>query len=328
MQNRQQDATLLIKPEDSRLGRPWVAAEKLLAAGWSRAAVRALIAENLVLTDDQGPGMKPLYHLAQIQAVRQDRRLSPYIDGGDARFWAAPATLTRVKELQRKAWPEARDHAETVARYLQTRGTQQALDLSPRQRVRRRTTVDPAPTPIPLRPPAASKQPKPAAPVHSHPADETDTLHPASPAATPKPAALPAPSANLPTAELARAYQRLARTAERRAEDTRGQRQASGARPIRIPSARRAVILRSGGRCESPLCAGGQPVDITDSGEPLLDVDHVDELAAGGADHPAQMIALCPNCHRVKTLGRTRHDLIPVLRETARRLHAELDARR
>ncbi|MFJ9551750.1 HNH endonuclease signature motif containing protein [Streptomyces erythrochromogenes] len=90
---------------------------------------------------------------------------------------------------------------------------------------------------------------------------------------------------------------------------------------MRIPSARKAVILRSEGRCENPLCAG-QPVDISDMGDPLLDVDHVDQLAAGGDDHPAQMIALCPNCHRLKTYGRTRHELIAVLRETARERHA------
>ncbi|MFD6180384.1 HNH endonuclease [Streptomyces goshikiensis] len=67
----------------------------------------------------------------------------------------------------------------------------------------------------------------------------------------------------------------------------------------------------------------GHPHDVTDHGKPLLQVDHLDELAQGGEDHPAQMIALCPNCHAVKTYGTSRHDLIPVLREAARRLHFE-----
>jgi 5-methylcytosine-specific restriction enzyme A len=31
--------------------------------------------------------------------------------------------------------------------------------------------------------------------------------------------------------------------------------------------------------------------------------------AQGGPDHPEQMIALCPNCHAIKTRGRTREQL-------------------
>jgi hypothetical protein len=43
-----------------------------------------------------------------------------------------------------------------------------------------------------------------------------------------------------------------------------------------------------------------------------------------GEDNPAQMIALCPNCHKIKTLGRTRKELIPVLFTAARQRHAQL----
>jgi 5-methylcytosine-specific restriction protein A len=90
--------------------------------------------------------------------------------------------------------------------------------------------------------------------------------------------------------------------------------------PVRSAAARRAVLIRSEGTCENPGCAG-QPKDVTDRGDPILEVDHIDELALGGRDHPEQMIALCPNCHAVKTRGRTREQLRQVLLSTAERRH-------
>ena len=81
--------------------------------------------------------------------------------------------------------------------------------------------------------------------------------------------------------------------------------------------ARRAVLLRSGGRCESPRCADDIQ-DRTVRGGPILEIDHVHDLALGGPDYPAQMIALCPNCHAIKTRGHTGEELRPVLLEAAR----------
>ncbi|MDB4873270.1 MAG: endonuclease, partial [Gemmatimonadales bacterium] len=83
---------------------------------------------------------------------------------------------------------------------------------------------------------------------------------------------------------------------------------------------RRAVILRSEGRCENPACGLPSP-DLTDRGEPILEVDHVNDLAGGGRDHPVQMIALCPNCHAVKTRGRRREQLRATLLTTAHERH-------
>ncbi|MGA5068215.1 HNH endonuclease [Streptomyces exfoliatus] len=91
----------------------------------------------------------------------------------------------------------------------------------------------------------------------------------------------------------------------------------------RRPDAREAVLVRSGGHCENPGCAG-QPSDVTDSGQPILEVDHIVELAAGGRDHPEQMVALCPNCHAVKTRGRSRESLRSVLLDVAARRHKDL----
>ncbi|MEV5748336.1 HNH endonuclease signature motif containing protein [Actinoallomurus sp. NPDC052308] len=116
-------------------------------------------------------------------------------------------------------------------------------------------------------------------------------------------------------------YARLCELVARRESRTYGQRRTRIANdPIRVGVARRAVLLRSEGRCENPGCAKPAP-DRNDRGEPLLEVDHIEQLADGGRDHPVQMIALCPDCHQVKTHGQSRHQLIPVLAQQARELH-------
>jgi 5-methylcytosine-specific restriction enzyme A len=95
---------------------------------------------------------------------------------------------------------------------------------------------------------------------------------------------------------------------------------------LRLESARRAVLLRSEGHCESPRCTG-EPQDITDAGHPILEVDHIQDLAEGGPDHPEQMIALCPNCHAIKTRGHTRERLRHELFTVARQRHAAILSR-
>jgi len=93
--------------------------------------------------------------------------------------------------------------------------------------------------------------------------------------------------------------------------------------PIRSDDARRAVLLRSEGHCENPACTGDIH-DVTDDGAPILEVDHIHDLALGGDDDPAQMIALCPNCHQIKTRGRTRENLRTILFATAKLRHERL----
>jgi 5-methylcytosine-specific restriction protein A len=95
---------------------------------------------------------------------------------------------------------------------------------------------------------------------------------------------------------------------------------------LRLESARRAVLLRSEGHCESPGCTG-EPQDVTDAGHPILEVDHIQDLAKGGPDHPEHMIALCPNCHAIKTRGRTRERLRHELFAVARRRHEAILSR-
>ncbi|MEU6886015.1 HNH endonuclease signature motif containing protein [Streptomyces viridosporus] len=62
----------------------------------------------------------------------------------------------------------------------------------------------------------------------------------------------------------------------------------------------------------------------TVAGRPLLEVDHIDEHAAGGRDYPSTMIALCPNCHANKTHGAGRAELKQRLRAEALRRHEAL----
>ena len=128
---------------------------------------------------------------------------------------------------------------------------------------------------------------------------------------------------------LEEAYRRLCSIADihmERANGRRAIRRSEGL--VRSASARRAVLMRSAGKCENPRCTG-QARDLTDSGDPILEIDHIHDLALGGPDDPAQMIALCPNCHAIKTRGRTREQLRDLLLVTAKQRHETLlDTRR
>lgn len=63
---------------------------------------------------------------------------------------------------------------------------------------------------------------------------------------------------------------------------------------VRAEAVRRYALKRANGTCEG--CQSAAPFR-TKSG-PYLEVHHVFRLADGGPDHPAKVIALCPNCHR------------------------------
>jgi 5-methylcytosine-specific restriction endonuclease McrA len=63
----------------------------------------------------------------------------------------------------------------------------------------------------------------------------------------------------------------------------------------RAPAVRKYVMLRAEGLCEH--CGENAPF-VTESDEPYLEAHHINRLADGGADHPREVIALCPNCHR------------------------------
>jgi 5-methylcytosine-specific restriction endonuclease McrA len=55
------------------------------------------------------------------------------------------------------------------------------------------------------------------------------------------------------------------------------------------------ALKRAHGLCEG--CKGDAPFQRKD-GSPFLEVHHVTRKSDNGSDHPANVIALCPNCHR------------------------------
>jgi 5-methylcytosine-specific restriction protein A len=108
-------------------------------------------------------------------------------------------------------------------------------------------------------------------------------------------------SPHVPEASAAPSYGDLVDRVEKRGQ---GRKQSGVVRVdyARSQAARRAVLVRSEGKCESTGCTG-MPGEPNRQGEAILDVDHVQDLAKGGEDHPRNMVALCPNCHAVKTRG-------------------------
>jgi 5-methylcytosine-specific restriction protein A len=62
----------------------------------------------------------------------------------------------------------------------------------------------------------------------------------------------------------------------------------------RAEAIRRYALKRAAGSCEA--CHLKAPFKSRSG--PFLEVHHVHRLADGGPDHPANVIALCPNCHR------------------------------
>ena len=55
------------------------------------------------------------------------------------------------------------------------------------------------------------------------------------------------------------------------------------------------AIQRSQGICES--CDAPAPFE-TKNGTPYLEVHHLKPISQGGSDHPENVAAVCPNCHR------------------------------
>ncbi|MBN1965367.1 MAG: HNH endonuclease [Anaerolineae bacterium] len=63
----------------------------------------------------------------------------------------------------------------------------------------------------------------------------------------------------------------------------------------RSDSIRAYALKRAAGICEG--CSSPAPFQ-TASGQPFLEIHHLNRRADGGLDVPENVIALCPNCHR------------------------------
>ncbi|GGJ51875.1 hypothetical protein [Streptomyces brasiliensis] len=83
-------------------------------------------------------------------------------------------------------------------------------------------------------------------------------------------------------------YERGCRLVEEREARAQGERVLRTTRtPRRSRAARLLVLSRSQGYCENPHCTG-RPADVTGRERPILEVDHVRDLALGAATTPAR----------------------------------------
>ncbi|MFZ3468063.1 HNH endonuclease signature motif containing protein [Streptomyces sp. 4.24] len=296
-----------------------VTGPELRAVGWSDAAVRALIPDGIVFEDRAAERAKErwqvAYHREQIRAVLAHPRLSPYIRSGEPKFWHDPSVRSQMAGIQVRAYPGAEGRAKVTEQFISTQKAKAAPGVQNTQGSGRAaplgsSTVGSAPAAAP-------------AVNYAYPVPAADPVIRTKRPARPAPAA-PTPPAQAPAPAPARGvgkYRRLVAAAERWQATPREARKPGSEQIVRNPHARAAVLARSGGRCENPGCTG-QPQDVTTSGDPILEIDHVHEIARGGPDDPHHMVALCPNCHAVKTRGSTRDALRKVLLEVARRAHA------
>ncbi|MEW2400295.1 HNH endonuclease [Streptomyces sp. NPDC046862] len=149
------------------------------------------------------------------------------------------------------------------------------------------------------------------------------------PAALPSLAAQPYQPRRLRVVSRAERYAKYMRQAEEWERTGRDQRRVERTTEHRVrnPATRTGVMIRCEGRCENPGCRDPEPIGYTDNGDPILEIDHVNEHAKGGRDHGSNAIALCPNCHALKTRGRDRHELADRLAEVAARRDQEILSR-
>ena len=81
---------------------------------------------------------------------------------------------------------------------------------------------------------------------------------------------------------------------------------------------------RSRGNCEG--CKSPAPF-MRRNGEPYLEIHHISALADGGADHPLNIAAVCPNCHSHVTYGKDADDHNAVIARNVKAVEASFKAR-
>jgi hypothetical protein len=83
------------------------------------------------------------------------------------------------------------------------------------------------------------------------------------------------------------------------------------------------ALCRSRGNCEG--CKHPAPF-IRRNGEPYLEIHHIRALADGGADHPLNVAAVCPNCHSHVTHGKDADGYNAVIAGSVKAAEAKLQA--
>ncbi len=87
---------------------------------------------------------------------------------------------------------------------------------------------------------------------------------------------------------------------------------------------RSKVVKEYALRAADGVCRGcGEEAPfLTEEGEPFLEVHHLHRRSDGGADHPENVIAICPNCHRRVHHGRDGDEFNQELISRAEELHS------
>ncbi|WP_429032999.1 HNH endonuclease [Bradyrhizobium sp. I1.14.4] len=83
------------------------------------------------------------------------------------------------------------------------------------------------------------------------------------------------------------------------------------------------ALCRSRGICEG--CKHPAPF-MRRNGEPYLEVHHICALGAGGADHPLNVAAVCPNCHQRVTHGKDANEHNAAIAQNVRAAEAALES--
>ncbi|WLA81958.1 HNH endonuclease [Bradyrhizobium elkanii] len=82
------------------------------------------------------------------------------------------------------------------------------------------------------------------------------------------------------------------------------------------------AFARSNGTCEG--CLKPAPF-IRRNGQPYLEIHHLVALAADGNDHPANVVAICPNCHARITHGTDGKQFNSEIKTRIVQIESELD---
>ena len=118
-------------------------------------------------------------------------------------------------------------------------------------------------------------------------------------------------------------YARIAKELENNPTSLNLNQKARAPQPKRRKRAKDVVIARAQGQCENDQCSG-MPPDVKNDGTPIFQVDHILQLSEGGPDQPDNMIALCPNCHSAKTLGKNKLEMTSRLKNLVIAKHSSL----
>lgn len=83
------------------------------------------------------------------------------------------------------------------------------------------------------------------------------------------------------------------------------------------------ALVRSRGNCEA--CENPAPF-MRRNGQPYLEIHHIRSLGDGGADHPLNVAAVCPNCHSRVTHGKDADSYNAVIEQNVKAAEASLQS--